>query len=57
MLKRRNVKSEPSHAADAHEHGRDYLNSEEIDLLLAAAKNGRHGGLDHLLIIMWPSRF
>ena len=39
-------------AADAHERARDYLGQAQIDRLLAAAKKGRHGVRDYLLIMM-----
>ena len=49
---RRNVKSRSDAAADAHERPKDYLNEAEIAELLQAAKQGRHGIRDHLLILM-----
>lgn len=52
MSTRRNVKSDADLAADAHERGRDYLGLAQIDRLLLAAKAGRHGIRDHLLILM-----
>lgn len=52
MPRRRNVKSLSAKAADAHERPRDFLREAEIDLLLGAAKQGRHGVHDHLLILM-----
>jgi site-specific recombinase XerD len=47
--KRRNVKSS---AIDAHERAKDYLDEAEMDRLLEAAKHGRHGVRDHLLLLM-----
>ena len=45
--KRRNVKNT---VADAHERAKDYLDEAEIERLLDAAKDGRHGTRDYLLL-------
>ena len=53
--KRQKVKSDPnraSKAADQHERAKDYLSPGEMTLLLNAAKGGRHGVRDHLLLFM-----
>ncbi|WP_299842705.1 tyrosine-type recombinase/integrase [uncultured Jannaschia sp.] len=52
MTNRRSVKSGDDDAADAHERGRDYLGQPQVDRLLVAAKKGRHGVRDHLLLLM-----
>ncbi len=56
MTDRQSVRSgidgDLDHAADAHERGRDYLGPPQVDRLLAAAKKGRHGVRDHLLMLM-----
>jgi type 1 fimbriae regulatory protein FimB len=54
--KRRNVKRGPGQgaasAADGHERAKDFLTAAELAALLDAAKAGRHGSRDHLLLMM-----
>lgn len=49
---RQNVKSGAPETADAHERGRDFLGEADLDRLFTAAKRGRHGVRDHLLVLL-----
>jgi type 1 fimbriae regulatory protein FimB len=49
VAKRRNVKSA---ATDAHERTKDYLDPTELETLLKAAKQNRHGDRDYALALL-----
>lgn len=46
------VKSEGAEPVDVHLRRRDYLNPDEVKRLLAAARSGRHGSRDYLMLLL-----
>ena len=52
MPRRQNVKSEDARLTDGHERAHNFLNDDEVDALLEAAKKGRHGIRDFLILLM-----
>lgn len=52
MTNGRNVKSEQVLAIDTHERSKDFLTEDEMRKLLLAAKKGRNGARNHLIILM-----
>lgn len=46
------VKSDGSEPVDAHLRRRDYLTPDEVKRLLAAARSGRYGTRDHLMLLL-----
>ena len=52
MPRRPNVKSGDVRLTDGHERARNFLSDAEMDELLQAAKKGRHGIRDFLILLM-----
>ena len=49
---RQNVKSGDVRLTDGHERCRNFLSDVEMDALLGAARKGRHGVRDYVLLLM-----
>ena len=50
--RRSDASAAPDGAADGHERAKNFLRDGEVARLLDAAKGGRHGTRDHLLLLM-----